>query len=341
MLVIIGIKARLLLLIVFSIQVSTLYAEEEEIPLPVENKNENTSQSENALLKWGQNLVDEQQEFISKTVVGFSERIDNYFSDDRKTEESSKTRIRFAVSSFSFREKDSVVVTDVDARVHLPKTEGKLRLEFYSGDSNGDQTDVTRGQKTLNDSVDNNGFNLGIGYFLKAKKLLNVRLRSGINFRSNKINPFIDLRARNTIDFLSTWKMHLTETLFWENVIGAGLKTSLDFEHPVTENIHFRSASNATYYKTGDYLALSQDFLLFQSIDDRSALIYQTGAIGDDLSGNARVDTYYSSIRYRQRIYKDWMFMELMPQIRYPRDDNFKQETSIMVQFSMLFGARQ
>ncbi len=336
---IIGIKYRLVLLIVLSLSHPVLSAEESESP--AEKSGENESSQEGGLLKWSQNLVDEQEAFLSKQVIDFSERIDNFFSDDRKTEESSKTRIRFAVSHFSFREKDSLMVTDVDARVHLPKTEGKLRLEFYNGDSNGDQTDVTQGQKTLNDSVENKGFNFGIGYFLKAKELLNVRLRSGINLRNNKINPFVDLRARKSIELFPGWKMHLTETLFWENVTGAGLRSALDFEHPVSEDIHFRSASHATYYKIGEYLALSQDLLLFQSINDKSALIYQTGAVGDDLSENARVNTYYSSIRYRHRIYKDWMFMELMPQIRYPREENFKQETSFMMQISMLIGARK
>ncbi len=327
-----------LLLLVVSHAYSSEIAEDVSGDLSNEKSN---NPEEIQILKWGQDFIDGQQAFLSESVVDFSERIDNFFTDDRKAEETSKTRITVAVSQFVFREKDPLFVTDVDAKIHLPKTEGKLRLEMYSGDSSGDQTEVTQGQKNLTDSVDQNGFNFGIGYFLKAKDLINIRLRSGINIKNNQINPFVDIRSRNSFSLTEYWKFHITETLFWENVIGSGLKSVFEFERPVSEAMHFRASTDAVYYKDSQLLNLQQNLFLFHSLDDKAALIYLIGAQGDDSSGHSRANSWYINARYRKQIYKDWMFMELMPQLRYPREDDFKQETAFMFQLAMLFGAKK
>jgi hypothetical protein len=42
--------------------------------------------------------------------------------------------------------------------------------------------------------------------------------------------------------------------------------------------------------------------------------------------------------RYRQRFWRDWLFLEIDPQFRYPRDRSFVFTPGILFRIEMVFG---
>jgi hypothetical protein len=44
------------------------------------------------------------------------------------------------------------------------------------------------------------------------------------------------------------------------------------------------------------------------------------------------------SVRYRQRILRDWLFYEIIPQVSFPRERDFEATPGILLRLEMLFG---
>ncbi|MBS1128532.1 MAG: hypothetical protein H6Q96_912, partial [Nitrospirae bacterium] len=42
--------------------------------------------------------------------------------------------------------------------------------------------------------------------------------------------------------------------------------------------------------------------------------------------------------RYRQRFWRDWLFLEIAPQYRFPRDRSFEATPGILFRIEMVFG---
>lgn len=40
---------------------------------------------------------------------------------------------------------------------------------------------------------------------------------------------------------------------------------------------------------------------------------------------------------YRQRIWRDWLSMEIAPQVNYPRDNDFEAEPGLFLRFDIRF----
>jgi hypothetical protein len=43
-------------------------------------------------------------------------------------------------------------------------------------------------------------------------------------------------------------------------------------------------------------------------------------------------------LKYRQRIWRDWLFAELAPQLSFPRDNDFKRTPGILFRIEIFFG---
>jgi hypothetical protein len=44
------------------------------------------------------------------------------------------------------------------------------------------------------------------------------------------------------------------------------------------------------------------------------------------------------SVRFRQRIWRDWLYYEVGPQLVFPREENFDATPGIFLRLEMLFG---
>ena len=81
---------------------------------------------------------------------------------------------------------------------------------------------------------------------------------------------------------------------------------------------------------------LRQDFSVYHTLDDRTALLYQASVIGVT-NPQAQVMDYVVLMLYRRRIHKDWIFLELSPQLHFPRERNYRLSPTLSMRLEMLF----
>ncbi|MGB1062393.1 MAG: hypothetical protein ACPGZU_19785, partial [Ketobacter sp.] len=52
---------------------------------------------------------------------------------------------------------------------------------------------------------------------------------------------------------------------------------------------------------------------------------------------HSRINTYFISADYRRDLYKDWLYMNLVPELAFPRKEGFSGVASITVSFEIFF----
>ena len=133
------------------------------------------------------------------------------------------------------------------------------------------------------------------------------------------------------------WVPAVSETLLWRRTE----KFSAATEFALLRSYGSRSAlalvSNATWRQTKDAFDLSQIVNFTHRINARSLAAAEAGVIGDTIE-NSWVNAYYVSMRYRRKIYNDWLLFEVRPQLTYPRDRDFQPVPSLTLQLEAYFG---
>jgi len=311
---------------------------------PQIEKQQRESYAEVGLVDQMLSIVDEQHKTLSEQLVGFTETIDTFFISDDQEERINYTHIQLGYRYTQYKDNISVLEPILSTKIHLPRTQNRLTLEV----SNKSLFDLVNNTATSNQAGSTNpvekaptdqGFNFGLGYTREISDFFNAKVTSGGNLSGNKFNAFINLQLYRKF-FFNKWSLHLSEDLFRDSIISSRSTAQMLFERNISEDKLFRSISkNITYFDLG-YSQNHQTFYVLQQLSSRDAIIYQVGSMWEkplDLL-NYKLENYYALVRYSRKIYKDWLFMEVSPQVQYLRSENFHPKPLLVLQFSAFFG---
>lgn len=283
--------------------------------------------------------LDAPRDYLSRKFVGWATKLDQFFGGDRDYQESNQSVIRLALNRVIQKDGDDKLVLSGRAKLHLPKTEEKLHLLLETDPDKDLGERPTQGQRTVlrNEVATPSSYGAAVRYENKEESRWHFSTDAGIKFRGIRTNPNPFVRARgsyeNTMDL---WKVKITESVFWFNSIGEGETTQLDLEYFYSDPILIRATSNATWLKRKDNFDLRQDLSLYQNVNERTAMLYQASVIG--VSEPAlQVTEYILLALYRYRLHRNWVFIEVSPQLHFPRDKNFESVPLLNLRLEMLF----
>ena len=228
---------------------------------------------------------------------------DNFFSSDRIFEEGvAGTYIRWR-NDFIYDEEDAFSFkTRLTASVVLPGMQDKLRLTF-EGDEDEDLRDIAPGNT---EDVENT-LGLQLDFLENARSKFNVSL----NF-----NPRIRFRYRYTLPLTETITLRLTQEVQADNGTNSA-RTRFDFEKLFAEDFLFRSSTEGKVSEEYDGVDWLQAFVLFQRLDKKTSLAYETSARGITEPVSKTID-YRVAIRYRKNFHRKWLFYEVSPEMTWP-----------------------
>jgi hypothetical protein len=124
--------------------------------------------------------------------------------------------------------------------------------------------------------------------------------------------------------------------VYWFNTLGAGETTQVDLERIISPPLLFRASSIATWLNDNQNFDLRQDFSVYHTFNDRTALLYQASVIGVTNPAYAMTD-FVVLLLYRYRLHKEWLFFELSPQLHYPKDREYKPSPALAMRLEVLF----
>jgi hypothetical protein len=290
-------------------------------------------------------FLDLPHDFLSRRVEEYSRKLDNFFSDPNRAYDSTGSTLQIRGHVTFFEGGVTEGKSEVRANISLPNTEDRLKLIVQRGLEAATQTAAERDIKnaTGSNQVTAPGAPQDDNYYLGLKALaaevfgVTLSAEAGAKF-GRPIDPYARLRAFRDFNFLQ-WQIRASETPLWKNSQGYSSASELNFTRPLDEQWQLRLTSKATWRSTTSYFDLAQIGALYYAPDKRTAYTFELGAFApSDRSLNLAV--YSVTLRARRQIYRDWLYLDLTPQILYQEASGYRPANSLMLQLEALFGDR-
>lgn len=115
-------------------------------------------------------------------------------------------------------------------------------------------------------------------------------------------------------------------------------ETVFDTDQSITDEILFRFSNRKNWDIIRKDFTTSHGPTIFHKISERSAFSYNfiMSTIVD--KGIWYINNYQISPAYRRDIYRNWIFMDLIPGLDFPKDQSFRRTPFIIFQIEALFG---
>lgn len=267
---------------------------------------------------------------LEKTAIS----IDSFFADNSAFEQTNNSYMRIALDMVYKKYDGFGFAGDLKLKVDLPHTKKRLKL-LIETDSQRDLKDNLEALPA--NVVQERDFFISLERKLSGAKRWDIRPSLGI-----KINTPIDLFTRmRTFRYftLDHWLLRASSNLAWYDSRGFGANGVLAFDREIRKGLIFRAASKLNWQEEEMFRHFSQTLTLYQRINERQNIAYQIAGFADD-EMDWQSNKYYMRVRYRKRLYKKWMFGEIIPQLTFLKENGFRNESSITFRLEMVFGER-
>ncbi len=277
--------------------------------------------------------LEDGQEALTRTVINLSRGMDHMLgARETYADEAYDSLLRLRFIQRLDDAGGSRFEPRANIRLELPGAKKRWSLIFESDDFD-DPLDRERNAERELDGNERRSLSLRYLKMLEDwQTSFSVGLRSG--------DP-IDLltRARVYRDFnpVGAWGVRPSQSVFWYHERGLGASSELRVEYPLDLDMLVRSNSTATWFHRDERFYYDQVLSLLHTLSRRRGLLWQLGMQAES-EPNHHVTSYYAQMRWRSLVHRDWLILELRPQIIRERINDFRVDRRLYFGFEILFG---
>lgn len=277
---------------------------------------------------------------VTDRLEALSRNVDSIFGEERIRAEATDTYLQAGGGLVIERGGKLSVKEDFSLSVDLPRTERRIKLVFESEDDDDFFNEEDGAISVSNDfrTSDDKDYSAALQFFIRESKRWHVSLSPGLRLRTPP-DPFVRLRLRRTKGLGSTWRARLTERLTEHLDRGLESRTTLEFERRTGKGQLFRLSSRILWREefSDDNAQLTQSAGLFKRLNKRNTIAYSVAVVWET-KPNLHHELYVADVRWRRRIHKEWLFLEIKPEVRFDREDHFRLDPSLTISLEILFG---
>lgn len=284
-------------------------------------------------------FVDVLHSGISRGFLTSATWLDSFFGDERYEAEINRSQLK--VRFDAFREGSGgmdYLRPNFNLRLVLPQLRHKTRL-VISGDPNVD-VDATAthpgGPGTNLAKPPERNLTTALQYVPLETKFSNFSIRAGVKLHQGKLSMLAGPRYRYLIP-LDPWDLRFTQEFIWSSDMRWQSRTRFDLERPLPNGLFFRTSLEGVWSENVVGYPYALSILLRQPLDGNRALQYEWVNSFQTRPTDLLIEELFV-FRYRQRFWRDWLFLEIAPQVRYPRSSGFAYTPGILFRLEMVFG---
>ena len=291
------------------------------------------SELEIGLLDWSQNLGSDYVENLNDGVDSFF--MDAFFDDEIINDESSGSNGRLFFATRRVQGEGVDYQMGINLKLVLPRTRDRFKILVET-----DENEDSEKESNVLGTTNNVTYSTALRVELRKGKRWKSSWDNGIRWSGQPVY-FSRVRLRRT-DYFDNWRSRILQTVSWRTDVEWGANFSTSFLRPIGLHQHFRTGFSAGYLLTDDFADLRTSAAIFHELSSRSAMLYQVAVLGDTNSITKVNDTILS-VSYRRKIYRHFVFAEVVPEVSWPRaeeegDDNYKATPAINFRLEMIFG---
>ncbi len=227
----------------------------------------------------------------------------------------------------------------VRAKMRLPNSSRQLKLTFDSDpddfdrltDRNRNQTPGFNSPKSLKE-----GAIAGISLEKYLGKNWDRSYNLGIRLQV-PINPYARVNWVHKRELGEHWQSRFKQSFSYFHADSWKSQTGQDFYRPLSPGFLFQSSTGAQFLDKDDNWELFQSLSLHQRLSDDSAFEHQLGISGDSRP-TLKYNGYWLRTALRHRLYKDWLFAKLTPELYFDRAERFQATPSLFFELEVYFG---
>ena len=288
-------------------------------------------------------LLDRTQQTVDSLVLGAAQRIDNIFGSTGVEEEASIDRGRLSVGS-QYDERDGLKGRlRLKARFQLPALKDRTTVILGRGDANDlvdgtgdDNIDTLPSQ--FNDFADEDWL-LGVGY--SRDRTLRRGWSFGVGVKlASPLEPYARATYRWNKAIGEKWLWRVEPRLFVQNQRGAGVSMQNTVDFALKDDWLLRSWSVGVVEEEVDGLSWTSKLIAYQQLTRKSAMSYAVYGSGET-QFEVPIKDYGFELRYRRQIAREWLFIELLGRLNWPRDtlDELRESNiGVGIEFELQFG---
>ncbi|MCP5207460.1 MAG: hypothetical protein H7A01_09685 [Hahellaceae bacterium] len=152
-------------------------------------------------------------------------------------------------------------------------------------------------------------------------------------------DPFVRTKAAKEWQLADGWSTEVLASAYWYQSDGVGANIVNNFDKQLTSALFFRNTAEIRWTEEEDKFEFSETVNLYHTWDQKRVVRYRAGLLSESKPKSRPVE-YYLEATYRQKLYRNWLFYEIIPALTFPDDDNYKTNPSITVKLEILFSKK-
>ena len=280
-------------------------------------------------------LVDYRDD-ISAGIESMATGIDRFFAGDAALRDENKSFARIR-AGLRFEEGDGFSqVSDFKFRLSLPATQKKLRLVIENDADDEDSLESRNRPSSVSEtSDDNDNFSAALQFITSEADRWDSKAELGLRATA-PIDIFVRHTAKRRWDIEGPWSMSFRQRWAYFKESGYRANEELNFERRINDDWFYRMKTEVEWREEVDSMRAAQVFAFYHRIDDKRGVEYQAGTIAHSRHHTV-IDNSYLAIDYRQLLYRDWLYLDVIPEIVFPREDDYDPTSSLTVRLEILF----
>ena len=276
---------------------------------------------------------DEETEWLDSSHCYITSRADNiavwmndFFGNVRTEEEApySTLRLRFDQEWSENNQFDSDI--KLRGKLHLPALNKRLSLLFSEEDA-----DATGNDDLLIDKRDTPD-NVSLQYEARKRDRYRVDFRVGLR---SSLYPKVSVRYRYEYPLQDTLLGTFSEELLYLGDDGFAAKTRIEFDKILAEDKLLQWHNKVDWEEELQGVVWSSSLSLDKKLSGKRAIGYYVAVTGQSQPSDY-VSDYSVGVRYRQNIFRPWLFAELQPSYRWSKPaPGLPRENAVVILFRL------
>ncbi len=280
-------------------------------------------------------FLDRQRAFVTNQFVDLSDALDRLISR-KDSEEKNNSYLVLDLDSVFSEGGEREFKARVRAKADLPNTKSRYKLIFESDpEDDFSPQDNERSGQVGSERGGSDGAIAGVEY---AKKRAKFKWQPSIDVGARfqfPIDLFTRLRFTKLTPLPKGWRTETRIDLPYYAQEGAKPSARLSVIRDLSKTLSFKSV---TRYKHTRKLNLHQSYQSFQLnhfLSEGKAIEYKLG--GSRTSEGEEGREYFIQLAYKKRVYRDWMYLALVPQVSYSEVDDWHPNYTFVMRLEAIY----
>jgi hypothetical protein len=275
------------------------------------------------------------EERIAGWVDNTARAIDAFFGNEDAWRIDNESWLRLTTDMRWDTQEQGSVDASPRLRLDLPTAKEELHL-LIENDSLEERSAAEEAVPALRQGDESKSASVGFGLDLDNwakdwKKQFQVGIRGAL-----PLNPYTRFIAKRKWDLPGEWELASHNLLAWFNRDGYSWKSQIRVGEPIAPDWRMDFATNLQWQEEDDFLEYSQRVTFSNVLSDRSAISYSTGVTAAS-SSDPRIEAYFLLADYRRNISRRLVFIDVIPALTFPREEDYDPQWSITVRLELYF----